>query len=68
MLESHCVYINNINCYQHNTKKAWNSTGKYNKKSNNNKMMWTFPLLMETTFWALVQCFNLLQNLLMEAQ
>ena len=40
MLESHCVYINNINCYQHNAKKACNSVGKYNnKKSNNNKMM-----------------------------
>ena len=62
MLESHCVYIKNINVTNINdAKKACNSIGKYNnEKSKNNKMMWTFPLLMETTFGALVKRFNLL--------
>ena len=30
------------------------------KKRKKNKMMQTFPLLMETTFWALAKCLNLL--------
>ena len=41
---------------------------KYNnEKSKNNKMLHKFPLLMETTFWALAKCLNLLENLPMKA-
>ena len=42
-------------------KKACNSIGKYNnEKSKNNKIVQTFPHLMEATFWALAKCLNLL--------
>ena len=68
-IESHQVYISNINCYQYNGKRTSNIIDKYNtEKMKNNKMVSTFLLLMETTFQAFVKWLNLLQNLPIKAQ